>query len=283
MRGLDATTEWNLRAALDLDYPGALETIFVFDDDRDPAVPLVRRVIRELHEEWRHGERARPTWARILFSGATQQRDRKLHAMTTGLDAADGELVAFAESDTRPHAETLSVLVETLLTFRHAGCAFAPVHVTAQPQTLTAAGYALYVNGLLAPAIAATASQRGGSLPFVVSSMMVFKREALEAIGGLEEAPQIDHRDLGARLLEVGYRSIVAPAPLPIVKQRLDVADFAHAVRSDDLTRSFKLSLWRPVLLLWLGLALVSLAVALGPWWAAAVAALVPLALGSSL
>jgi len=41
VRGLDVEADKNLAAALDNEYPGEVETIFVFDDDLDPA--LARR------------------------------------------------------------------------------------------------------------------------------------------------------------------------------------------------------------------------------------------------
>jgi len=45
VRGLDVDAAKNLAAALDNDYPGDVETIFVFDDDLDPGFATVRKAI----------------------------------------------------------------------------------------------------------------------------------------------------------------------------------------------------------------------------------------------
>src|SRR4051812_48330023 len=47
IRGLDPGTPDNLAAALDNGYAGEIETIFVFDDDQEPALPLVQAAIAE--------------------------------------------------------------------------------------------------------------------------------------------------------------------------------------------------------------------------------------------
>src|SRR5262249_4647720 len=41
MRGRDVGADENVAAALDTGYPGEVETIFVLDDERDPAYPMV--------------------------------------------------------------------------------------------------------------------------------------------------------------------------------------------------------------------------------------------------
>src|SRR5258705_10590086 len=96
IRGLDAELDENLRAALALDYPGEVETIFVVDGADEPALPYVRAAIRA-HEA--HGRSGR---ARVLVAGAPPPgRTGKLNAMIAGLRVARGELVAFADSDIR--------------------------------------------------------------------------------------------------------------------------------------------------------------------------------------
>ena len=47
---------------------------------------------------------------------------QQLNAMQTGYELAGGELVGFGDSDTRPDAKILSVLVETLEAAPNAGC-----------------------------------------------------------------------------------------------------------------------------------------------------------------
>jgi hypothetical protein len=45
IKGLDPGLRENLEAALDHDYPNDVETLFVLDDEHEPALPLVRAAI----------------------------------------------------------------------------------------------------------------------------------------------------------------------------------------------------------------------------------------------
>src|SRR4051812_44262054 len=64
VRGADVGAEENVAAALDTGYPGDVETIFVFDDDGDPGLPLVHQAIAR-HEA--NGGRGR---AEVVIAGA---------------------------------------------------------------------------------------------------------------------------------------------------------------------------------------------------------------------
>lgn len=217
IKGLDSEAEENIHAALHLVYPGEVETLFVFDDEHEPALPLVRRAL----EAWTPPLTHR---ARVLFCGAPPaHRTGKLHAMLTGLQAAAYERIAFVDSDTRPAPDTLTRLVETLETSPGAGSAFAPVAVTSKPRSLGDIGYALLLNGMYAPLARRAAAQNDGCLSFIMGQFMVFKREALAAIGGLESAngQLVDDMYLGERLNAAGLRNVVAQPLVPIIQHGL--------------------------------------------------------------
>ncbi len=216
IKGLDAGIKENIDAALDHGYPGEVETLFVFDDDREPALPLVRRAI-----DTRRGI-GKVLDARILFSGEPPPgRTGKLNAMIAGFQESRGELVAFADSDIRPDRDALRVLVETLCATPRAGAASAPVVVTEKPVTLGDTGYALLLNGLYAPAAAKTVRERNGTLSFIMGQFMVLTREAIAAIGGLESATGqlVDDMYLGARIKAAGFRNVVSPQRVPIIQR----------------------------------------------------------------
>ncbi len=269
IKGMDAGLERNVRAALDHGYAGPVETLFVFDGPDEPGVPIVQEAIDAFRRE---GGGDSP--ARILYSGdPPKDRTGKLHAMIRGLKGARKELIAFADSDTRPHRQSLSVLVETLLQRKDNGSAFLPVSVVMPPKTFGDAGYALLLNALYSPFAAKSAQRRQGTLPFIMGQMMVFRRKTIEAIGGLEsaEGQLVDDMFLGRRVSEVGLRNAVAPDRLSIVENGIGIGDFwGHFIRWIAFSRSglpskeLKLGPWLVGMTFWLGAAGAGVAAALG-------------------
>jgi ceramide glucosyltransferase len=280
IRGLDVGALDNLRAALDTGYPGGVETLFVLDDDQEPALPLIRQALAEAKGE------GRPVDARVLFAGQPPPgRTGKLNAMMVGLAGARGELVAFADSDIRPDRTALRVLVKTLLSAPDNGAAFAPVVVALRPKTVGDAGYALLLNGLYNPAFNYVAHRNHGSMSFIMGQLMVFRREAIRAIGGLEsvQGQLVDDMYIGARITQAGYRNVVSPHPVPIIQQNLSLRAFLSIyVRWLTFSRSglpgitFKVISWLRGLVFWSGLALAGAALVAGAWGMAALAALAP-------
>ena len=286
IKGLDAGISENINAALDHGYPGEVETLFVFDDDHEPALPLVRRAIET--RRWIGKERD----ARILFSGAPPPgRTGKLNAMITGFQESRGELVAFADSDIRPDRDALRMLVETLCATPRAGAASAPVVVTENPVTLGDTGYALLLNGLYAPAAAKTVRERNGTLSFIMGQFMVLTREAIAAIGGLESATGqlVDDMYLGARIKAAGFRNVVSPQRVPIIQRGMSLKEFWRTYvrwiafsRSGLPGREFKvLSYLRPAMF-WSGLIAAGVAASQGFWLIALLNALVPVEVTAS-
>jgi ceramide glucosyltransferase len=210
--------------------------------------------------------------------------------MMIGLGAAGGTLVAFGDSDTRPDRTVLRVLVETLLTTPGAGAAFAPVVVANPPVTVGDVGYALLINALYGSSVALVASATG-DVPFIMGQLMVLRREALQAIGGLDaaEGQLVDDMHIGACLTAVGYRNIMSSHPLAIATGGMAIGDFLRLFRRwmlfsrSGLPRSFTWPEWLRGCEFWLAAVLIMLALASGHTGAAVVPALATLALGYSL
>jgi len=91
------------------EYDGATENIYVFECDKDPAIPLIRKMIKEF--KGKHD-------IRIVISGLATTCSQKIHNMVAGVDAChpDSKYVYFLDNSTRCLRATLSRLVERLET-----------------------------------------------------------------------------------------------------------------------------------------------------------------------
>jgi ceramide glucosyltransferase len=273
IRGLDAGCRENTLALLDQDYPGERQTLFVFDSANDPALPVVAQVLRE------HGE------GEIVIAGAPPpRRTGKLNAMIVALGRAKGELIAFNDSDTRPPKDLLRCLADALLDDPKAGATFAPVVTHRAPLTAGEVGYALLVNAWYGPSAALAAGSRD-ELPFIMGELMVWRREGLAAIGGLEvaEGQLVDDMYLGACVAKAGLHNVQVRRPLPIVTEAFGFREFLKLFRrwlacsKSGLPRAFVVQSWVrgivacvSVLATLLGFATGHFAAALAPLLAAA-------------
>jgi ceramide glucosyltransferase len=229
VRGKDVGAEENFKAALDTGYHplGEVETLFVFDDEKDPGLPVARAVVAE------HLAQRRPGRAGVIVAGAPPPgRTGKLNAMVVGQRFARGELIAFGDSDTRPDHDVLRETVDTLLASKKNGSAFAPILVHQPPKAAGDVMYMLMQNGLYAP-LAAYASGERRELPFIMGQLMVFRREALEAIGGVEsvEGQLVDDMAIGRRVHEAGWHNIMSRHPLHIATGGMTLRQFLPIFR----------------------------------------------------
>jgi ceramide glucosyltransferase len=286
VKGLDVDAEQNLAAALDNDYPGEVETIFVLDDELDPAFATVRKAVAAHVATGRFGK------ARIMLAGEPPATmTGKLHAMIAGLGQATGYLVAFADSDTRPHRYSLRLAVEKLLTTARAGSVFVPVVASEAPQTAGDVGVAMMLNGLYGPAVASTV-RSSGDMPFIMGQLMVFRRETLKSLSDLQSVrgELVDDMRIGMDVVAAGYRNVVSADTLPIVVRGLGLAEFVRMFRrwlifsrSGLPTWSFKLPVWLRGLEFWLGFLMATLALLDGLYLAALPAAAVVVAVSASV
>lgn len=227
IRGLDVGARRNLDALFELDYPADVDMLLVLDDETDPAYPLCVDVVKQYE--------SRGARVSLLLAGTPPEgRTGKLHAMMAGLSRAQGELVAFSDSDTRVTSEQVRQAVATLLQERRAGDAFSPVVVRWEEGRPSAGdvGFALLLNGWYGPS-AALAAGAESDLPFIMGQFMVFRRETLDAIGGLAcaDGQLVDDMWLGVEVVRAGLRNVQTRSVLPIVTGGLSLGGFLRTFR----------------------------------------------------
>ncbi len=226
IRGVDVGAADNVRALLDSDYPAPLELLFVFDDDSDPAVPIVREVLAAT-------PRRLGLTTRVLFAGAPPPgRTGKLHAMALGAREAHCELIGFSDSDTRVDRDLVRVLVDELLARPDAGDVFAPARAADRAVTAGDAGYALMLDVWYGAPAAALAGE-SHTLPFIMGQIMIFRRQALAAIGGVEcaDGQLVDDMYLGQRMVAAGYCNLIVDRPLHVVTGGMRLREFLRLMR----------------------------------------------------
>jgi ceramide glucosyltransferase len=266
VRGLDTGAEDNIRAFLEQEYPGPMELLFVLDSDQDPAYPVIRRLIGS------HPTKA--TRVEVLLSGAPPpQRTGKLNAMLVGVAAARGELLAFNDSDTRPPRALLATLVAALEARRTAGCTFSPVYAESDAPRAGDVAYGLLVNAWYDPTVL-WASEPEGELSFIMGQLMVFRREALDAVGGVgcAEGQFVDDMYIGRRIHAAGWKNVVVPAPLRVVTGGMGPWDFVRTFRrwilfsESGLPFRFTWPNWVRGVACWLAWGAGAAALVLGDW-----------------
>ena len=225
VKGLDTGAEDNIRAFLDMEYPGRLELLFVVDSEEDPAAPAIRRFIAE--------HRTAAQRVELLFSGSPPpHRTGKLNAMLAGVAAATGELLAFNDSDSRPAKDLLGRLVSELLARPDCGCTFAPVVAAADRPTAGDVGYELLMNAWYGPTVSWAAEPRG-ELDFIMGQLMVCRRQALDAVGGVGVAQGhfVDDMYIGRALWNAGWKNVVIESPLRIFIGGMGLLQFFRTFR----------------------------------------------------
>jgi ceramide glucosyltransferase len=202
--------------------------------------------------------------------------------MSVGVQAARGTLIAFSDSDTLVDRDLLRVLVDELLASDRAGSVFAPALASSAPRTAGDVGYALMLNTWYG-AFAAAAAGPHRELPFIMGQLMVFRREVLQRIGGVEcaDGQLVDDMYLGTRVCAAGWLNVMSARPLRIVTGGLGSLDFFRLLRRwllfsrSGLPATFKRPAWIRGAIIWVCLVAAGIALAQGWLVTAAFAAVV--------
>ena len=200
LRGLDRGAYENFASFCRQEYP-QYEILFAVSDEDDPAVPVVRRLMRDFPE----------ISIRLVVGGETKGSNNKVGKLCRLAEEARYPLLVVTDSDVRVAPDYL----------RNVAARFADPKVgavTALYRAIEAPSFGAIMDtmGSLSFSGSALAARSLEGLKFTMGSTTAIPRERLAEIGGF--APLLDmHSDdyeLGRRIAEKGYRVELVPDPV---------------------------------------------------------------------
>ena len=193
LRGTDPEAYESFRSHCLQDYP-EYEIIFGVREEDDPAVPLVQRLIEEFPERQ----------IRLVICPATLGANQKVASLIQMVAHASHPYVLVNDGDIRVPRDYLRRVVARFADPRvgMVTCLYRGV----AGRTLGSHLEAIGINTEFFAGVLAALQVEGGAR-FALGSTLAFRREALEAIGGLE--PLLDYLaddfELGRRTADAGY------------------------------------------------------------------------------
>jgi ceramide glucosyltransferase len=219
VRGLDREAYENYASFCRLDYP-EYEILFNVADERDPAIPIIERLIREFPER-----------SIRLFLGAEQLgSSNKVNKLSNMVAEARYELLVMSDSDIRVAPDYLRAVVAP----------FRDPRVGAV--TCLYRGIAGKSFGSIIEALGNTSDFAAGvlvawlfrSVNFALGATMATTKERIAEIGGFEDLADhfTDDHELGNRIAARGYRVAIATLPVDTVYPETSMKEyFRHQLR----------------------------------------------------
>jgi len=214
LKGLDRGAYENFASFCRQGYP-KYEILFAVSDEDDPAVPVVRRLMRDFPE----------SSIRLLVGEETKGTNNKVGKLCRLAEEARYPLLVITDSDVRVAPDYLHK-VAAQFADPNVGA------VTALYRALEAPSFGAIMDtmGSLSFSGSALAARSLEGLKFTMGSTAAFPRERLAEIGGF--APLLDmHSDdyeLGRRIAEKGYRVELAGDPVEMEFPSESVRDYLH-------------------------------------------------------
>ena len=171
MRGLDDDLEENLRALCEQDYP-AYQILFGVEDESEPSVPILRKIIAEFPEKD----------IALVICGEIGGANRKVNNLRSMLPRAKHDVLVICDSDILVGDDYLQRIVAPLAD-ETVGLVCCPYRWKA-PRTVPAAIEALTFCTEFVPSILLV--ERFGRLDFALGATMVVRRRCLVEIGGFD-------------------------------------------------------------------------------------------------
>jgi ceramide glucosyltransferase len=218
LRGLDRGAYENFASFCRQDYR-EFEILFAVRDEGDPAVPVVRRLIRDFPE----------VPIRLLVDAQTMGANDKVGKLCLLEREASYPLLVITDSDVRVAPDYLRT-VAAIFRDPEVGAVTALYRAIEAPSF----GAAMDTMGSLSFSGSALVARALEGLKFTMGSTVAITRQRLAEIGGF--APLLDmHSDdyeLGRRIAQKGYRVQLAPDPVDMEFPSESLGDYLrHELR----------------------------------------------------
>jgi len=245
-RGVDQSALENYRTFCRQDYPNDYEVLFCVEDDSDPSVPVIRRVMQE-HPDIE---------VRLLFSDPQETSSvGKLKNMIAGYAASSYDVIVFSDSDAFVPSNFLRETVACTESPK-IGLGFgAPAYQGAE--NWAAALMSVCANSFV---LRLASMCLFGAFDGAVGTAMVARKEVIEQIGGLEQFGRqvTDDLPLARAICHEGFRIHLLKQPAQVVNRRYGFKRWwAHLHRWMVIIRHY-----------WPRNFLITGVVDLAPWWA---------------
>jgi ceramide glucosyltransferase len=219
IRGLDRETYENFSSFCMQDYP-EFETLFCVSDDRDPAVPVIKKLIADVPRRS----------IRLLIGREETGVSDKVNKLCRMAREARHDMVVVSDSDVRVDPGFLREVVKPFSDPQVGG-------VTCLYRGLTDGGFAADLEALgnsadFAPGV--LVARLFGGLNFMLGAVMVTTKKHLAEISGFESLADYfcDDYELGNRIVACGYRVKLTRFPVDIVYPHETLGDaFRHQLR----------------------------------------------------
>jgi ceramide glucosyltransferase len=219
IRGLDPGAYENFASFCRQDYP-EFELIFCASDESDPAVPVIRQIIRDFPDRQ----------VRLLFGAENLGASGKVNKLCRMAREAKYGVLLSSDSDVRAAPDFLRKIVAPLRVPQVGAttCFYLGIvepQLGAQLEALGAAGD--FFAGVLV-------SRCFEGVKFALGAAIAVRREALEKIGGFEALVDcfVDDYELGRRVAAKNYRIELAKCTVRTTYPGESLGDFfAHQMR----------------------------------------------------
>ena len=219
IRGLDRETYKNYSSFCVQDYP-EFEILFCVSDERDPAVPVIKRLIADFPQRS----------IRLLMAAEEIGVSDKVNKLCRMARESRHDIVVVSDSDVRVDPGFLREVVNPFFDPQVGG-------VTCLYRGLTDGSFAADLEALgnsadFAPGV--LVARLFGGLDFMLGAVMVSTKKHLAEIGGFESLADYfcDDYELGNRIASHGYRVELSRFAVDIVYPHETLADaFRHQLR----------------------------------------------------